>query len=644
MKALKYVGGAVAVIIVGLGIFLATFDVSQYKGLIQDQAKAATGREVTIGDIKLAVSLSPAIVLTDVSIANAPWGSRPAMATIKRFEAATQLVPLLFGTVNISGLKIVEGDVLLEVNAAGKANWEFETASPASTAPPPPLNVDGIAIDGLKLAYRDAKQGMSADVALGDAAIRMAGDLLKLEVTKLDLSELALKFKDKTQSADVTVGKLALNSAGPITALGIRAVDAGSVALTRTAGGATTAAKFATFRLDADGALTLDGELDGQAIKAAGTLAPIADLVGLKKPIPAKLAVTAFGMSADTDIVVDLSKKIPAAKGSLSIPSLDLATMMPNAPAPKAANAPAPGGKLFPADPLPWDLLGAADADLNLSVGTLKLPNGLELTAIKVPVKLSGGALTANGLAASLIGGTVTADLGLVLASKSVSAKVAAQGFTAEKLLTQFGVSDMIGKGDLDLAADVRGSGDSVRAVMAGLNGSLIGGMGESRIRNESLNFVGADVLMQVVNAINPFANKDPYTVAKCTVVNFQIANGIANTDKGIAFVTDKMEVVSTGKIDLAQETLDLAIRPKATGGISVGLGNLTQSFKLSGPLSKPGLAIDGKGAVKALGTLGAAFATGGISVLAQSAKEKVDTATGGDPCAEARTWHTKKS
>jgi hypothetical protein len=129
--------------------------------------------------------------------------------------------------------------------------------------------------------------------------------------------------------------------------------------------------------------------------------------------------------------------------------------------------------------------------------------------------------------------------------------------------------------------------------------------------------------------------------VARCGVVNFQIVGGVANTDKGIAFVTDKMEVVSTGKIDLGQEKLDLAIRPKSTSGLGVGMGNLTQAVKLAGPLSKPGVAVDAKGAVKALGTLGAAFATGGASLLAQGAAAKVDG--DGDACAAARAWHTAK-
>ncbi|MCB2108872.1 MAG: hypothetical protein KDE14_14280, partial [Rhodobacteraceae bacterium] len=73
-----------------------------------------------------------------------------------------------------------------------------------------------------------------------------------------------------------------------------------------------------------------------------------------------------------------------------------------------------------------------------------------------------------------------------------------------------------------------------------------------------------------------------------------------------------------------------------------IGLGKLTQAVKLSGPLSSPGVGVDAKGAVKALGSIGAAFATGGASLLAEGVKEKSDTA-GSDPCAVARTWHLAK-
>lgn len=639
MKAVKIVGGLVALLVIGLVIFVATFDVSQYKGLIQDQAKAATGREVKIGDIKMAISLNPAIVISDVSIANAPWGSRPQMAMAKTIEAQVQVIPLLSGSIRVSGLKVVDGDALLEVNSAGKGNWEFDV--PPSSGEGPGLNVSGIDLERFKLGYRDAKTGMDADVSMNKAEVEIAGDLKNLEITAIDLDQGAVKYKDKTQSADIALGSLALRSKGPITGFGIQSIDVKDVTLAQKAGADSTNLKLTAISLGADGAIKLEGDLNGQPVKISGTMAPPADLIGAKKPMPAKVSIEGMGIKADADVVLDLTKQRPMAKGTVSIPELDLSAQAPAQPAAPAAAS--PDGKIFPADPLPWDLLSTADADLTLSIGRLKLPNGLELTDVKVPVKLNAGKLDANGLTATLIGGTVTADLGLVQSAKSLSAKVNAKGFTAENLLKQFGKSDLIGKGDVDLAVDVRGAGDNVRAIMAGLNGSVVGGMGESRIRNEALGFFGADVMMQLINVVNPFANKDPYMVAKCAVVNFQVTNGVANTNQGVVLVTDKMNVVSTGNINLGTERIDLSIRPQATTGLNMGLGNLTQSVKLAGPLSAPGVAIDKAGAVKAIGSLGAALATGGLSVLGQSAKAKVDAADQGDLCANARTWHLKQ-
>ena len=101
------------------------------------------------------------------------------------------------------------------------------------------------------------------------------------------------------------------------------------------------------------------------------------------------------------------------------------------------------------------------------------------------------------------------------------------------------------------------------------------------------------------------------------------------------------MQLTSSGTINFGTERVDLNFRPRATGGAGIGLGVLAQSVKVSGPLASPGIGVDKAGAVKTLGTLGAAFATGGLSALAQGAKSRADGA--GDPCQDARTWHLKK-
>jgi uncharacterized protein involved in outer membrane biogenesis len=639
MKALKIIGGVVAVLILGIVVFLATFDVSQYKGLIQDQAKAATGRDVKIGGIKLSISLTPAIVITDVSLANAPWGTKPEMFTATEISASTQLIPLLQGDVRISTVTINGASALLEVNKAGKPNWEFDV--PPSASSTTPLTISGLKLDGFNLAYNDAQSAQSANVVLGKSEIKLAGDISKLEVTRLDVADLAAEYKDRTQTASVRMGKTAMDAKGPIAALGITELNVGETAVAYKGEGGPVDVNLNAFKIAGDGAVNVEGTVSGQAISAKGTVAPIAELVTMKKPIPAKVVLEAFGLKIDADVVADISKKTPSISGTIAIPELDLSKLMPPPPGAKAAKTP-PGAKVFPADPLPWDLLSIADADAKLSIGKLTLPNGLTLDDVVLPVKLKAGRLEAGGVGANLLGGRVAADVTLVQSEKRMAIKGTAQGFTAERLANELKVTDLITQGPLDIAIDVRGAGDSVKAIMAGLNGSVIGGMGESRIRNDALNIIGADVIMQVLSAINPMGNKDPYTVARCAVINFQIANGIANTNQGIALVTDKMDVVSTGKIDLAQEQVDLSMKPRATTGISVGLGQLTQSFKVAGPLSAPGVKMDGKGAVKALGSIGAAFATGGVSLLAQGAADKAEAASG-DVCATARTWHVKK-
>lgn len=739
MKALKIAAGVVAVLIIGVVIVLLTVDVSQYKGIIQDQAKAATGREVTIGDIKLSLSLAPAIVVRDVKVANAPWGSRPNMLTLKSLEAHTQLIPLLFGTIKLSGLKLVDPDVSLETDAKGKGNWEFDTpAAPSSKSgsSTPPLTVSGISVQGLKLIYRDGKTkatgtaiAKSADVdidgpledlnipsivfndlstsysqgvllgqgAAGRLTVNATGSLTDLNFTRLSASDVRGTFKEASSSyegsvgslavegvarkvsgkqssldplaalkalnvtsfaiekAEVSardgkttttaaIGKIAMEAQGQIREFGITnvAVSDSKFTMSGEEGGSTAPfeAEISRLGLDKDGKLELTGKVGGQDVKASGAFAPIATLAKMDRGFPAKLNFEGMGLKASTDLIVTVAQKRANAKGAITIPELDLSAFAKKAGAGGAGSAPA-GERLFSDEPLPWDSLAGNDANVAISIGKLTLPNGLVLTNIALPVNLAGGKLALNAATFAVAGGSVTADVALNAADKSVSLKAEAKGMSAETLAKEMKKGDQITQGPLDMNLNIHGAGNTPHAVAASLSGSFIAGMGESKIRSGALNFVGADIIMQVLGALNPVGNKDPYTVARCGVVNLQIANGVGTTTNGIALVTDKMQLTSSGTVNFGTEQVDLNFRPRATGGVGVGLGVLAQSVKVSGPLASPGIGIDKAGAAKTLGTLGAAFATGGLSAVAQAAKGRITG--GGDPCQAARTWHLKK-
>lgn len=118
----------VAVVVAGV-VILKTLDFNDYKDLIAEQVKAATGRDMTIsGDLNLEISLNPSVVVQGVTFANAPWGSRKDMIRLKRFAAEVELIPLLSGDIRVKRLVLDGLDLLVETNAKGQGNWELKTA------------------------------------------------------------------------------------------------------------------------------------------------------------------------------------------------------------------------------------------------------------------------------------------------------------------------------------------------------------------------------------------------------------------------------------------------------------------------------------------------------------------------------------
>lgn len=160
----------------------------------QDAVRRATGRELTIqGPVRLAWSLTPTIAMEDVSLANPPGLSRPAMAHVARAEARLALWPLLSRRVEVLGLTLVQPDVLLERDAQGRPNWVFTKPAAAPSAPQAPAAersprpmfiVDDVQVSdgriGLRAADRvDVAQvaTLSATASGPDAPVQVAGTL-----------------------------------------------------------------------------------------------------------------------------------------------------------------------------------------------------------------------------------------------------------------------------------------------------------------------------------------------------------------------------------------------------------------------------------------------------------------------------------
>ena len=135
--------------IVGIGVFLvmalmvavyvllASYDYNSLKPRIARMVKDATGRELNLsGEINLDFGFSPALVMTDVTFANVPWGSQPEMIKIAKLQAQVHLLPLLFRDVELQHIGLEGVEVLLETDQSGQGNWDLIAGESADTRRP----------------------------------------------------------------------------------------------------------------------------------------------------------------------------------------------------------------------------------------------------------------------------------------------------------------------------------------------------------------------------------------------------------------------------------------------------------------------------------------------------------------------------
>jgi hypothetical protein len=107
-------------------------------------------------------------------------------------------------------------------------------------------------------------------------------------------------------------------------------------------------------------------------------------------------------------------------------------------------------------------------------------------------------------------------------------------------------------------------------------------------------------------------------------VVRLPVRDGIATSQRTIAYETAKVNMVMAGTINLRTEGLDLAIRPTVKEGIGIGASALSELVRVTGTLSDPSVGIDTLGSARAALSVGGAILTGGLSLLGEAAFSKV--------------------
>ena len=635
LRTLGAIGIALLVLMVGLAAALvavvSTIDVNRFKGVIAQKVSEATGRTVEIrGDLRLTLfSLVPAIRVEGVSLANAPWGSAPRMVRVKRLDAQVALLPLLQRQVRVQRLVLVEPEILLETDAKGRRNWDlFPEKRSGAPAPGnggvPAFHVREVRVKDGRFTYRDGASGRTTTVRI---------DRLRILARSLE-GPLTLTargaYNGQPAEAKVALGSLATllrNDTLPVTA--------------------TAKAAGAEFTVDGSVARPLQGEGLALAVAfRAGSLRNLSRLVGQALPPVGPIRLTAkVSEESRTFRVRDLQLTVgksdlagelalaldgrPRLSGRLTSRRLDLADLVPG---PATAEAP---GRVFPDASLPVAALRAFDAQISLAAERLRTRAvGLEYVALAATLR--DGRLSVSPLRARLAGGAVAGDLALDAGQTParLTTRLEARQVDAGRLLEEVGPKNVLSGGKTDATLELSGRGETLRAVLGGLEGRALFTMGEGRIENSAVERLGADLLTEFVRILNPSARKEASTHLRCAVLRLDMKEGVATTDRGLAIEAQKVNVVGSGAVHLGTEELDLGLRPEAREGLSIGPGSLAQLVRLRGTLAAPKPELSPTGLLKVGASLGAAVATSGISLVAQGLFQRITADN--TPCATA--------
>ena len=603
-------------VLIGIGAFaLSRLDPNDYVDLIDAKVQQATGRELKIdGKVGYTLSLRPTIAAESIRFQNAPWGSRPDMATVKRVEIRIALLPLLRGNVEVRGLTLIEPDVLLEIGRDGAKNWEFKPRNEKKPAPAAgstqQIDVRKARIEKGTITYRDIKAKRESRVGLEHIALSGSG------------SELQLEGIAQFNAVPVEIDA-ALDHGGHLGKTGAT----GKSRIVLSAPG---------IKLTGNGAVPIGGGLDGLDLQVDTEVSNWSTVAKLTQDAPMKLPVLkaqAFARAkADVLLIDELKATLgrSSATGQLRIgmgdksdldarldsPFVDLVELQ----GPAQPSKPSPDGRIFSAEPFELAGLRKLSGKADLRIAKLALRDGKTLNGLNAQATFDHGKVVADPVRILVEGRELRIRLNADASSGKAGAlnlAVDGQGIPIGALTAMLNVSGAPEGGPTDLSIRLSGAGNSVRSLIAGANGDVRISIGPGRMKTQAITY-GADVT-ELLNAINPARKADPYTELKCAVIRLPIRQGVARIDNGIAAETSKVHVIGGGVIDFRNETLDLGFRPKAVTGLGVGLGGLASLGRLRGSLSDPQVEIDAAGAATAAANVGMAIMSGGLSLLGTS-------------------------
>ncbi len=549
-----------ALLLLLVALLLLLFDWNWFKGPIERQVQAMTGREFRIeGDLDVELGFfRPTVIANGIVLGNAEWAERKTMLRVRRAEIQWAVWHVWRGEIVLPRVHLLAPELGLERDGEGLANWDF--GDPDADREPTPLpRIDQLLVEDGRFHLREVRRetDLSVEVRSGEPEAAEAFAPLLLSGGG--------RYRDSDFQLDGRIDSpLALVQAKE--RFRVDLVARAGRTRARVLGGLEAPLQLQDFNVG----LEMSGDDMAQLYPLLGLALPTTSAYDLKGQLGRTGLVWTYRDVAGTvgdsdlsgDLSVDTSKPRTLFTADLRSKRLDfddLAGFLGGKPQAGEGNSPARiagGRRFFPTSPYDLSKLRAMDADVRLRASSVTSPT-LPLEAMDAHLKLADGDLHLDPFDLTIAGGDISARVHLDSREDPIVANIDLRARRLElPQLVPKGAPESAGR--IGGRVKISGRGNSVAALMATADGEIGAAMGPGHISNLTLELAGLDV----AEALKFLIGKDQIVPVRCGFADFSVASGVMTT-RAFAFDTTDTLLLADGTVDLRDESLDLLLRPR---------------------------------------------------------------------------------
>lgn len=643
-KIITWTGGVFLLLIVVLIVVIATFDWNRLKPTINQKVSTELNRPFAIrGDLGVVWERQkgetgwrswipwPHVHANDVMLGNPPDIPAITMVHLPRVEATLAPLALLTKTVYLPWIKLQQPDARLIRLSEKTNNWTFDLAGDDKEKDPDAqpsswsFRLDNILFDRGRIAVNDAVSKAQMEIFVDPLGKPVPFSEVTGDKGKKDkVGDYVFGLKAEGRYNDQPLrgtgkigGMLALRSEGtpfPVQADfrsgNTRVAFVGTVNDPMKMGGVDLKLKFA-------------GDSLGELYELTGVLLPDTPPFETDGRLVAKInseeaSVYDYrnfnGRIGDSDIHGSLTyttgKPRPKLEGDVESRQLRLADLGPligvdsgkGTKAEEVRKQAPPSGKVLPNDRFETDKWDVMDADVRFKGRRIEHGSSLPISNLSTHILLKNADLRLEPLKFGLAGGTISSNIHLEGDKNPMrgQADIQARRLKLKELMPDVELMQKT-LGEMNGDAKIRGTGNSVAALLGNGNGNLKLLMNDGLVSRNLMEILGLNVGNFIVGQI--FG--DDEVRVNCAAANIDLVNGVARPQI-FAFDTENAVINVTGTASMASEQLDLTINPESKG---IRIVTLRSPLYVRGSFKDPDAGVKA-GPLIARGAVAAALAT----------------------------------